>query len=148
MVFIGIDIGKNGGLAIIADGHPWVAKFDKETYQRVLSQVRRSGAVCTIEKVGARPAQGVTSMFHFGENYGWIQGVLDANGIRYTAVAPQTWKKALGVTADKQTSIAECKRLFPDTNLVPPKCRTEHDGIAEALLLAEYGRRQFYGKKR
>lgn len=148
MIFIGIDTGKNGGIAVIADGHTWVARFDKETYRRVLSQVRREETLCYIEKVGAMPKQGVTSMFHFGENYGWIQGVLEANSITYRPITPQAWKKAMGVTADKATSIAMCKKLFPTVNLIPPRCRTEHDGCAEALLIAEYARRNYNERKK
>ena len=43
---------------------------------------------------------------------------------------------------DKQDSITVCKRLFPDANLFrTDKCKKEHDGMAEALLMAEYARR-------
>ena len=48
------------------------------------------------------------------------------------------------VTSDKNTSIDLCKRLFPDINLLAtPRSRKPHDGMAEALLIAEYGRRHY-----
>lgn len=95
-----------------------------------------------VEKVGAMPGQGVVSMFKFGENFGMIQGILQAFGIPYELVTPQKWKKEFGVTADKNTSIEVCKRLFPDVNLKrTERCKKEHDGMAEALLMAEYARR-------
>ena len=140
MIYLGIDIGKEGGIAILDGDMHIAARFNKELYRTVITTAGKGQAACVIEKVGSRPQQGVRSMFSFGEKYGWIQGVLDANGVPYAAVTPQTWKKALGVTADKQTSIDRCKELFPEVNLVPHGCRVEQDGMAEALLLAYYAR--------
>jgi hypothetical protein len=34
-----------------------------------------------------------------------------------------------------------CENLFPGVQLVRKGCRTAHDGMAEAILMAEYGRR-------
>lgn len=83
-------------------------------------------------------------MFHFGENFGFIQGVLMAYGIPYELVRPQKWKKAFSITGDKNTSIAVAQRLFQNVNLLPTeRCRKPHDGMAESLLMAEYARRHF-----
>lgn len=95
-----------------------------------------------MEHVSAMPGQGVTSMFHFGEGFGWLQGMLEAYEIPYELVRPQKWKKEFSVTADKNTSIEVCKRLFHGVNLIPPGCRKEHDGMAEALLMALYAKRR------
>ena len=100
-------------------------------------------AVCCLEHVSAMPGQGVTSMFTFGQNFGWIQGILQAFGISYELVRPQKWKKEFSITGDKNTSIAVCKRLFPDVSLYrSDRCRKEDDNTAEALLMAEYARRK------
>ena len=97
---------------------------------------------CVVEKVGAMPGQGVTSMFNFGKNYGFILGALESFGFSYELVTPKKWKKEFGVTADKNTSIEVCKRLFPEANLKrTERCKKDHDGMAEALLMAEYARR-------
>ena len=88
------------------------------------------------------PKNGSVSMFHFGENFGWLQGMLEAYEIPYELVRPQKRKKEFSVTADKNTSIEVCKRLFPGVNLIPPGCRKEHDGCAEACLLALYAKRR------
>ena len=140
MTFLGIDPGRKGALAIVRPTEALVYRFDSETYRRMLMSVAESDCFCVMEHVGAMPGQGVTSMFSFGENFGWIRGVLDSFHIRYELVRPQTWKKALCVTADKQTSIARCKELFPAVRLIPKGCRVEQDGMAEALLLAYYAR--------
>ena len=81
-------------------------------------------------------------MFTFGEGFGWLKGVLDAYEISYQEVPPQTWKKEFGLNSKKEKSIEVCQQLFPDANLVPHGCQKEHDGIAEALLMAEYARRK------
>lgn len=95
-----------------------------------------------MEHVGVMPKNGSVSTFHFGENFGWLQGMLEAYEIPYELVRPQKWKKEFSVTADKNTSIEVCKRLFPGVNLIPPDCRKEHDGMAESLLMALYAKRR------
>lgn len=147
MTYIGIDPGKSGALAILdASGAVQVLlPFDEQKARDALYWAAEEGrAVCCLERVGARPGQGVTSMFSFGANYGWWQGLLSAFEIPFQLVTPAVWKKAFGVTADKNSSVEVCKRLFPAADLR----RTERsvkqdDGLAEALLLAEYARRHF-----
>ena len=146
MIYIGIDPGKDGAAAMLwPDQTPAAIPFDKESYKTALKRVEQSlePAICCLERVTARPGQGVVSMFRFGENYGFIQGLLVAYSIPYELVTPQKWKKEFQVTSDKNTSIAVCKRLFPGISLrKTPQSRTDHDGMAEALLLAMYARRR------
>jgi len=145
--FIGIDPGKSGAMAIY-DKHTndmIALGFDKEAYLEELEFVARHDepAVCCLEHVGAMPGQGVTSMFNFGENFGWIQGVLEAFKIPYELVRPQKWKNEFSITSDKNSSIDVCRRLYPHLNLK----RTEHsrkddDNLAEAALMATYAFRK------
>lgn len=65
------------------------------------------------------PGQGVVSMFNFGHNLGYIEGLLQAFDIPYQLVPPQTWKKEFCVTSDKNTSIEVCRKLFPHVSLLP-----------------------------
>lgn len=144
MVYIGIDPGAKGGIAVVcgetATTQPYTDGELKATCRELsdgLAQV-----MCCLEKVGAMPGQGVTSMFNFGKAYGYIKGVLEAYGIPYQEIPPQRWKKEFGLNSDKTKSIDVCQRLFPDVNLLAtPKCKKPHDGMAEALLMAEYARR-------
>lgn len=153
MVYIGIDPGKNGAIAIIDTSESIniiVKKYSDENLIDMLSNYhqfshRAPYAIrCVLEHVHAMPKQGVSSTFTFGVNFGFIQGVLKAYKIPYELVTPQKWKKEFSCTSDKNTSIDVCKRLFPNVNLkVSDKCVKDHDGIAEALLIAEYCRRHF-----
>ena len=80
-------------------------------------------------------------MFTFGEGYGRILGILEAFDLKYELVTPQAWKKFFEVTADKKTSIRKAKFLFPEVDFRrTPRCRTDSDGLAEALLIANYSR--------
>jgi len=143
MTYIGIDPGKHGAMAIVTDGVILTVPFDETAYIEALEYVDTEAAVCCLEHVGSMPGQGVTSMFSFGENFGFIRGVLQTYGIRYELVRPQKWKKEFSVTADKNASCAVAHRLFPNVSLKrTERCRTDDDGIAEALLMAEYARRR------
>lgn len=143
MTYIGIDPGKKGSLALLENGAVSIFPFDEDTYINVLGKVDPHAAVCCLEHVGAMPGQGVTSMFNFGTNFGFIQGVLRACKIPFELVRPQKWKKEFSITADKNSSIAVCKRLFPEVSLLrTAKCKKEDDNVAESVLLAEFARRK------
>ena len=159
-VFCGIDPGKDGCLAILGYREsPTLVPFSEAEYADQLRRFdcRRTEAgkdldaimhvpatevFCVVEHVSAMPGQGVTSCFSFGQNFGFILGLLTAFRIPYELVRPQKWKKAFSCTSDKNTSIEVAQRMFPGVDLRrTPKCKKPHDGIAEALLMAEYARR-------
>lgn len=143
-IYIGIDPGKDGALAaLLPDGGVHVVPFNEVAYVSEISSLAEFETMCVLEHVGAMPGQGSVSMFHFGENFGFIRGVLSANGVPYELVRPQKWKKEFSCTSDKNTSIGVAQRLFPGVDLRrTPKCKGPHDGICEALLMAEYARRR------
>ena len=149
MIYIGVDPGKNGGIAIIDSDGVIAFPFSEERLLIELDGIAQEyECICYLEHVHAMPKQGVSSTFNFGMNFGFIQGVLKAYGIPYELVTPQKWKKEFSCTSDKNTSIEVCKRLFPGVNLkATDRCRKDHDGLAEALLIAEYGRRHYNGKE-
>lgn len=150
MTFLGIDPGAHGGLALISEEGVAAIPFEADSYLRILKAAAAESEVfCVLEHVGAMPGQGVSSTFAFGASFGWLQGVLEALGIPYELVRPQKWKKAFGCTSDKNTSVAAARRLFPGADLLPtPRSRKPHDGMAEALLMAEYARRIWHGRSK
>lgn len=142
MTYIGIDPGKNGAMAVLKEDRTFrIVPYGPQSYADELEFSEADCIVC-LEHVGAMPKQGVNSTFHFGENFGFIQGLLTAFGIPYELVRPQKWKKEFSITGDKNSSIQVCKRLFPTVNLRKEGCRKDNDGMAEALLMAEYARRR------
>lgn len=145
MIYIGVDPGAKGGYAWIWDetvrAMPWDDEFFAQDMKCLVATKER--IVAAVEKVGAMPGQGVSSMFSFGKSAGFIEGVLTALCIPYQLVTPQRWKKEFTLHHSKEDSITVCKRLFPGVDLLPTtRCRKESDGMAEALLMAEYARRK------
>jgi crossover junction endodeoxyribonuclease RuvC len=95
-----------------------------------------------VEEVHAMPKQGVTSTFTFGEGYGRITGALEALSIDIVDVPATVWKKKVlaGLPHDKAGAISFCKQHYPNVLLIPCGKRVEHDGVADALCIAEYAR--------
>ena len=146
MIYIGIDPGKKGGIAILDENNSVCAyPFSEEILvdTALALKVSDKPIIAAVEKVGAMPHQGVKSMFTFGQGFGFIQGVLSALKIPFQLVPPQKWKKEFSLSSDKKQSVTVCKRLFPDLLLIPGGCRKENDGMAEAALIAEYAKRKF-----
>lgn len=154
MIFVGIDPGAKGGYGILGDPLGRAEAYPYEPVSFILrmenlaekARERPGSVFCCLEKVAAMPKQGVTSTFHFGESFGFLQGVLTAFSIPFQLVPPRKWKGAFSLGSDKGESVAVCRRMFPEANLLAtPRCKKPHDGMAEGLLLAAYARR-IYGE--
>ena len=115
-------------------------EIDGHTIAALLREWQPS--VVYVEKVHSMPKQGVASTFKFGMGYGVIIGICDALGLPYRLVTPQAWKKQVlaGTTKDKDAAISFVRRAYPHVNLTPGAKRKPHDGMADALCIAEFGR--------
>lgn len=146
-VYIGIDPGAKGSMATIhPDGISLVPWDETIMYivnlREIVDNSQGMRIVAAVEHVGAMPGQGVVSMFNFGKNFGTILGILHALKIPFELVRPQRWMKYFGITGDKNNHIAVAHRLFPEVSLKRTKrCSKDDDGHADALLLAEWARR-------
>jgi len=148
MLTLGVDPGLSGALALAdRDGVPELvadlpvirdgklAWIDGGALQSLLLDALR-GRPChaVVERVSAMPRQGIASAFCFGVGLGSILATLQTLQIGIELVTPATWKRALGLSADKRASLDKARLLFPSADLRLAK----HDGRAEALLLAHY----------
>lgn len=143
----GIDPGKAGAIAHISpDGcsaipMPVTGKdVDGHEIAKILRALRPDTII--IEKAQAMPKQGVTSMFNYGVGFGRLLGIIEALGLPYRLVTPQQWKGVVlaGTTKNKDAAIAFVRRAYPGVNLTPGQKRKPHDGMADAICMAEYGR--------
>ena len=149
MIWIGVDPGsKSGAYAILTDDGVIVKPWDDYTFRTNMADIAYERKVndekimVVVEKVGAIHGQGLTSTWNFAKNTGIIEGILLGLWIPYQLVPPRVWKKAYSLTSDKAKSIDVCHRLFPEVSLKrTDRCRTDDSNFAEAILLAEYGRR-------
>lgn len=151
----GIDPGLTGAIAFIKnegvgpdDLHVFpmpVLKINSKNtlddyeFARMVDEYAKETEHAFLEKVGAMPKQGVTSSFNFGTSYGIARGLIAANFIPRTLVAPVLWKKGLRVQADKDAARARASELMP-AHSRKWKMKKQ-DGLAEAALIALYGAR-------
>ncbi len=160
--YIGIDPGFTGALAVLTSrGKYWVndtpvtkriikvrrkkrirREYDVEAMTALLRPLVGTDVYVAMEVVGARPNQGVRSMFVFGHGLGLWEGLLWGTGLVIAKSVlkrptPTTWKASVmsllkGRRNDKGTALRLAQQLFPEAPLEKKK---DH-GRAEALLLA------------
>ncbi len=93
-----------------------------------------------IEKPIPMPRQNVIATARQFAGYGLWLGLLA--GYRMELIEPLKWKKALGLSKDKSASLALAALLYPaEMAGVREMSKAKREGLAEALLIAEYGRR-------
>lgn len=157
MIFIGIDPGKSGGIAVISsldntqiDVFPMPIAGNEidmhAIYVRLKKHCLGYPMAGYIEKVGAMPKQGVTSMFSFGFTTGALHAILACLEIPRYIVTPQEWKKEIliGTAKDKAAAIEYCIKAYPGVNLLATeRSKVCHDGMADALCIATYAKKQF-----
>ena len=148
MIVVSADPGMKGGLAIldttsgIALAAPMPTIGKEIDYRKIHEAFTTSTPdLIVIEKVHAMPGQGVTSMFNFGLGSGALVALATVSTARLVLVTPQMWKKHVlaGTNKDKDAAIQFCNHTYPSVNLILPRCRNAHDGMADAVCLAHYG---------
>lgn len=144
-MIIGIDPGKSGGIATITlDGQTAFAEKIPKTERDacdLLRSLKAEAVFLYLEKVAAMPGQGVSSTFNFGMNYGFLRGLITALEIPFEEVLPSKWQGALSCRPRKKSSKTEHKNaLKQKAQQLFPRIKMTH-AIADALLIAEYGRR-------
>jgi len=153
MLYIGIDPGAKGAIAVVDDlGQPfedWNLCHAKSTPLEqfrylisLMAQAQMNGCKAMIEKVGAMPKQGVSSTFKFGWNAGLSEGLLIGSGIPYEFARPVQWQRNVGIQTIKGASSTEKKNSHKRCaqRLWPKLTGLTHDNC-DALLIAEACRR-------
>jgi len=147
-IFMGIDPGKSGAVAVIDEncrpleiydcpvGEPEMAKVIKEIVEKYPQE--EYIILGAVERVHAMPKQGVSSVFTFGKNFGnWTMALAYAE-IPFLLPTPQAWQKGLMVKSNgskKSKSFVAASRLFPTAELKGSKGGIK-DGRCDALLIA------------
>ena len=158
MIFIGVDPGLKGAIALIDDDNAFVT--DMPLCLGPIDRLRMVDTIAIREWVmdliwsNASDICGADDIYVMIESPQWRKG-LSAQSVcttwfnfgRLTTAAvfhgwvpveAALWKHAMGVTKDKATSIALARELFP---AVAHELTDSKDGRSEALLIAEYARR-------
>lgn len=164
-MYIGIDPGINGALALLRRCGDGVLQFETGVVMPTVKRTKRNGWVrdvdpvelirllfcwanqvdipVFIERISARPGQGVVSMFSMGNALGVVQGCLAAASLTPILVNPVAWKRYHGLLhSDKEASRQKAIKLFGAEHFPLKK----HHGLAEACLIAAFGASQMEGK--
>ena len=148
-MILGIDPGKQGGIAFLnGEGATVYPMPDLNEFIEMVKHHKPKHAF--VEKQQAFRGQGVVSMFTLGKHYGELLGILAALQVPVVIVTAKTWKQFFGIAKAKtrrerkQKALAKAKQLFPHLAAHIGK----KDGLAEALLIAEWGRRAYLGGER
>lgn len=100
------------------------------------------------------PGKGQIAAAKQWQMFGQLEAILSTLGIRYQTIRSNTWSKTFphGVeeeNASKRYRLIKnargeiAQRLFPGVDLkLNPTDRKPHDGMVDALLIAEHGYRQ------
>ena len=152
-IFIGIDPGKNGGVAVINEIPDYEAttsfrcpdsptKMAYSLVSLIPESVSYDHVKVIIEHVHAMPKQGVVSMFSFGQNLGQWEGILGAFELDVTYTGPRTWmqhydcKPNLDRKDRKRYLRGIAEQLFPNIKMT--------FNVSDALLIANYNKEIYY----
>lgn len=120
--------------------------LDAKVIAKILGPYVKNITWCVLESVNSRSAQGVKSVFSFGERFGALKGVLESLGVNYHMTAPVVWQKHFDLTGKKEdlgehkiNIMKKCRGFYPDIEYHGPKGGLK-DGRSDALLLARYGK--------
>lgn len=150
---IGLDPGEKGGIAVL-DKEGDVVEVSKMpiTMLDILSFLRNypsDECVAYLENVGhGMPGQSSAATARFARHNGHLEMALQAVGIKTNMVTPQKWEKSyqLGKSSDysktewKNRLKSKAQQLFPNLG------KKLNLATCDAILLAEYGRKQEIGK--
>jgi crossover junction endodeoxyribonuclease RuvC len=145
---IGVDPGLSGALAVLSPTGELerladlpvirdrsLAWIDGGALQSLLiDALAGRPARAIVERVSAMPRQGVASAFTFGVGFGSVLSILQARQVSVELVTAAVWKRALGLSSDKQRSLDLARLRYPQADLD----RVRDHGRAEALLLAHW----------
>lgn len=142
---MGVDPGRKGAFAIIETirgdlvGMADAFSDDPSMPKNLLGLMSEVSAV-VVERPLAYPGIPAQSLITLAESYGAAVALARSAGVR-TLLLPTAaqWKRKLGVTSEKRTSVEAAMRIF-ELNGRPPR----HD-LCEAALLARYGYLQLRG---
>lgn len=158
MKYLGIDPGQTGAFVLMdesgsvlqvsvmplgPDGQP-----DYMGIKGILKWYCRDSAMVYLERAMAM-AMGSTHALTYGMGFAAIKIALLELGAPYTMVEPGKWQKIIFEGIDqrfkpKVRALIAIDRLFPEEKSkipVSPRAKKLHEGVVDALLIAEYGRR-------
>jgi hypothetical protein len=160
-IFVGIDIGKNGGIAVLKNNTIELSKIplinkeiDIKALSDFLKETGKEPSHFIFEKLGVIFGTSKSTAFSMGYQLGIIEGICISQNLSYTKVRAVDWQKEIfqGISEIKKTNgkrdtkgmaLIAGSRLFPDISFKKSQRSSKpDDGLIDALLMAEYARRK------
>jgi crossover junction endodeoxyribonuclease RuvC len=120
---------------MLASGKKVKTELDLATLRRMVVDGQIDHVI--IEKVAARPGQGVVSMFGFGYTSGSIYGLICGLQIPCSFVRPQDWQRTTGCGPSPDAARKRVSELYPTASGF--LMRKRDSGRADAILIARHG---------
>jgi hypothetical protein len=157
---VGIDGGLSGAIAVYRNGHyavhPMPTITEVKGHGRRATRKRhydvslmplfvREANIVFLERARSTPRDGHASAFHTGYGFGLWVGILESLRKTSLIIEVGVWQPRMldriAQKADtKAASIAAVKARHPEIVLrATPQCRTDHDGMADAVNILDYG---------
>ena len=159
MIYIGVDPGLSGAISFLMGNEAYVfdtpvmdvgnedkvkRRYDIPAMVMLVKQYMDDAPynnLVVLELVHSMPKQGVASSFSFGEGLGIWKGIIHTLELPLEMPSPQRWKKEMLADQGKDKSASRYKAIALFPQVASQLNRVKDDGRAEALLMAEYGRR-------
>lgn len=153
--WVGIDPGKNGGIAWIDRSKEFECAVMPDMFElpHLLDNIGKIKHIY-VEHAQPMPKQGTRSMFTYGEHFGSIQGILVAKELPFSLVKPKTWQAEMfkGTRAMcGKTKVNPKKRALEAANRYFARQKSKffkssrsyvpHDGLIDSVLIAEFCRK-------
>lgn len=159
MIYIGIDNGISGGIAVISNRRELtlhqmpVVKDGRKSRVDVLrlQSILEAHSGCHVSYERPAGSKSVTAAVSMADSFARIDTLLCLLKIRREPLLATRWQRTYwkkpkmprGQKFDtKAAALAAANRLWPtESFLATSCCRKPHDGLVDAALIAEYARR-------
>jgi hypothetical protein len=154
---LGIDPGILGGLVLLSNDKKILLKttmptldraIDRAAVMEFMTECKSFGQLHVYLERAVSYGMLPASAFSYGRNFAVLEICISDCALPVTYIEPHKWTKLVceGIDMDlrpKIRSLIAQGRLFPGAELrISEQGKKQHDGLVDALLIAEYGRRQ------
>lgn len=170
-IFIGVDIGKDGAIVAIDDNGDVVMKtvmptvgtgkleYNPEKIKNILQELRPTNV--SIENPSGMQGYSKNAVASLKYCVGLFEGICVGLNIPYTLINPRSWQSKMwdghkkvtyryegkDKNDTKATSLLVVHKMYPGMDLrKSERARNPHDGIVDAILIANYSRKQHNGR--
>lgn len=156
--FLGIDPGQSGALVILDDGGVIkslcvmpLGPDGQPSFSGIkgaLDEAKKFSPETLLERAVSFGMGGL-SAFNYGRGFAALEIALQELRMPYTLIEPRKWTKVMFQGIDsrlkpKEQALIAIDRLMPSEKSkipVTPRSKKLHEGVIDATLIAEYGRR-------